>query len=222
MTVAIDAGAHRRALQTIAAMWRLGLRWETRLANIAVLQRTGISYAREHAARDPSRCCSDRDHSVQADTAAIAGALTFGWGTDQIWRNRGQGMGRMILAQLVITPEGIAQGAFLASILAGFAFSGATSVQDRGTVVLYFAAGMLMLLSTWAGLLALITERAEPETALASAFFLALGLGSLAFVLATIRHVRLLHPATTAAWCLGIALAVAVAGILLVVLVLHR
>jgi len=89
-------------------------------------------------------------------------------------------------------------------------------------VVLYFAAGMLMLLSTWAGLLALITERAEPETALASAFFLALGLGSLAFVLATIRHVRLLHPATTAAWCLGIALAVAVAGILLVVLVLHR
>ena len=128
----------------------------------------------------------------------------------------------MILAQLVITGEGVAQGGVLASILAGFAFAGATSVRDRGTVVLYFAAGMLMLLSAWAGLMALVTVRTELEAVLAPAFFLALALGSLVFVLATIRHVRLLHDATTAAWCAGIALAVAVASILFVVIVERR
>ena len=52
-------------------------------------------------------------------------------------------MRKIILAQLVITGEGVAQGGVLASILAGFAFAGATAVRDRGTVVLYFAAGML-------------------------------------------------------------------------------
>lgn len=128
----------------------------------------------------------------------------------------------MILAQLIITGEGVAQGSVLASILAGFAFAGATSVRDRGTVVLYFAAGMLMLLSTWAGLMALIAKRTELGTVLASAFFLVLALGSLIFVLATIRHVRLLHDATTAAWCLAIALAVAVASTLLVIIVERR
>jgi hypothetical protein len=128
----------------------------------------------------------------------------------------------MILAQLVITGEGVAQGAVLASILAGFAFAGATTARDRGTVVLYFAAGMLMLLSTWAGLMSLLTARVQPEAVLGSAFFLALGLGSLVFVLATIRHVHLVHDATTAAWCLGIALAVAAASTLLVIIVERR
>jgi hypothetical protein len=128
----------------------------------------------------------------------------------------------MMPAQIVITGEGVAQGAILASILAGFAFVGSTSVKDRGTVVLYFASGMLMLLSAWAGLMALLAVRAEPETVLASAFFLALGLGSLAFVAATIRHVRLLHDSVTAAWCLALALAVAAGGIIFVAIVLRR
>ena len=127
-----------------------------------------------------------------------------------------------MLAQITITGEGVAQGAILASILAGFAFAGATSVRDRGTVVLYFASGMLMLLSAWAGLMALLAERSEPETILASAFFLALGFGSLAFVTATIRHVRLLHDSVTAAWCMALAIAVAAAGIVFVVVVLRR
>jgi hypothetical protein len=127
-----------------------------------------------------------------------------------------------LLAQVVIGVEGVAQGAILASILAGFAFAGATTVRDRGTVVLYFASGLLMLLSAWAGLMALLATREEPETILASAFLFALGTGSLAFVAATIRHVRLLHDSVTAAWCLGIALAVAAGGIVFVAIVLRR
>mgnify|MGYP006915176867 CR=1 FL=1 len=123
---------------------------------------------------------------------------------------------------MMITGDGVAQGAILASILAGFAFVGSTTVKDRGTVVLYFAAGMLMLLSGWAGLMALLAVRSAPETFLASAFFIALGLGSLLFVLATVRHVQLLQDSVAAAWCMGIAIAVSVTGMLFVLVVLRR
>jgi hypothetical protein len=127
-----------------------------------------------------------------------------------------------VAAQIVIGGEGVAQGATLASILAGFAFVGSTSVKDRATVVLYFTAGLLMLISIWAGLMALVAVRGELAPILGTGFFVALGLGSLVFVAATVRHLWLLHGRGIAAWCLVIALVVVIAGTAFVVAVEWR
>jgi hypothetical protein len=120
-----------------------------------------------------------------------------------------------MLAQIAITAEAIGQGAVLASILAGFAFVGSTSARDRPTVVLYFAAGMFMLVSLWAGLMALVSEDPAAQNDLANVFFFTLGIGSVLFVLATVGHVAGLQGRRTAVWCLALALVVTVAGIIL-------
>lgn len=108
-------------------------------------------------------------------------------------------------AQVPITGDGIAQGAVLASVLAGFGLAAATSVRDRAAVVAYFAAAMLMLLSTWAGLLALVAARAPPEPVLANGFFATLAAGALAFVAATVRDVAVVYGRAPVAWCLALA-----------------
>jgi hypothetical protein len=120
-----------------------------------------------------------------------------------------------VLAQIAITAEAIGQGAVLASILAGFAFVGATSARDRPTVVAYFTAGMFMLVSLWAGLMALVSEDPAAQNDLGNVFFFSLGIGSLLFVLATIGHIAGLQGRRTAVWCLAFAIVVTVSGIIL-------
>jgi hypothetical protein len=120
-----------------------------------------------------------------------------------------------VLAQIAITEESISQGAVLASILAGFAFVGSTSARDRSTVLVFFTAGMFMLVSLWAGLMALVSENLAAQNDLANVFFFALGIGSVLFVLGTVGHIAGLQGRRTAAWCLALALVVIVTAIIL-------
>ena len=123
-----------------------------------------------------------------------------------------------MLAQIAITEDAITQGATLASILAGFAFVGSTSATNRSTVVVYFTAGMFMLVSLWAGLMGLMSENPTGQDVLANVFFFALGIGSVLFVLATVGHIAGLQGRRTAAWCLTLALVVSITGIILAVI----
>ncbi len=123
-----------------------------------------------------------------------------------------------MLAQIAIPGEAIGQVADLASILSGFAFVGATSARDRPTVVVYFTAGMFMLVSLWAGLMALVSEDRTAANILANVFFFTLAIGSVLFVLATVGHIGGLQGRRTAVWCLALALVVTVTGIILIVI----
>ena len=125
---------------------------------------------------------------------------------------------RALLAQVAITGEAIAQGAVLASILAGFAFVGATSTTTRPTALGYFTAGMLMLVCLWAGLLGLMSENPARRNDLANIFFFSLGIGSVLFVFATVSHIAGVQGRRTAAWCLALALVVSVTGLSLAML----
>jgi hypothetical protein len=126
-----------------------------------------------------------------------------------------------MLAQIAITGDAIAQGGVLAGILAGFAFVGATSATNRSTVLIYFTAGMFMLVSLWAGLMGLMSEDPAAADVLASVFFVTLAIGSVLFVLATVGHIAGLQGRRTAAWCLSLGLVVSVTGIILVMVALR-
>ena len=123
-----------------------------------------------------------------------------------------------LLAQIAITGEAIAQGAVLASILAGFAFVGATAAINRPTVVVYFTAGMVMLVCLWVGLLGLMSENPARQNDFANIFFFTLGIGSVLLVFATVGHIAGIQGRRTAAWCLALALVVSVTGLLLALL----
>jgi hypothetical protein len=114
---------------------------------------------------------------------------------------------------------GVIQGTVLASVLAGFAFVGATSAFQNGhrtatrfVVLLYFSAGMMLLLSIWISFLFFTNQRIVDYVTLLGGFAAVLVLGSVLFVLAVSGHIFVLHGRATAGCCLILALATLVFG----------
>jgi hypothetical protein len=124
-----------------------------------------------------------------------------------------------------MTSDAIAQGAVLASILAGFSVVGATTVrsasgQVQHVVVVYFTAGLLLLFSVWAGLLYFVAPaNSSGQTAAVWCFAAGLGVGILCFLVATAIQIKTVYGISTFGLCLrigevifglGVALAMAV------------
>jgi hypothetical protein len=89
--------------------------------------------------------------------------------------------------------EAIAQGAVLASILAGFAFVGSTAASRQSTIIKHFTAGMLMLASVFLGFLKLLQPTLAPTPTqpepLTVVFALPVGIGLVLFIDATTDHI---------------------------------